>query len=93
MTRQGSNAFRGDANFYFQNQNLTGRNTDDDQDDGLPYNRDEFKDVTVQLGGPIMKDKFWFFGSYQYQRDYRLAAGHAAGVPGEVRRRSGTSAS
>ncbi len=28
VTRQGSNAFRGDANFYFQNQDLTGRNTD-----------------------------------------------------------------
>jgi hypothetical protein len=69
VTRQGSNSFRGDANFYFQNQSLTGRNTSDDQDLGLPYNRDEFKDSTVQLGGPIVKDKFWFFGSYQYQKD------------------------
>ena len=69
VTRQGSNAFRGDANFYFQHQNLTGRNTDEDQDDGLPYNRDEFKDVTMQLGGPVIRDRFWFFGSYQYQKD------------------------
>jgi hypothetical protein len=69
VTRQGSNTFHGDANFYYQNQSLTGRNTDDDQDDGLPYNRDEFKDATVQLGGPVVKDKFWFFGSYQYQKD------------------------
>ena len=69
VTRQGSNTFRGDANFYFQNQSLTGRNTDDEQDDGLPYHRDEFKDATVQLGGPVIKDKFWFFGSYQYQKD------------------------
>ena len=69
ITRQGSNTFHGDANFYFQNQDLTGRNTDDDQDDGLPYNRDEFKDATVQLGGPVIKDRFWFFGSYQYQKD------------------------
>jgi hypothetical protein len=69
VTQQGSNTFRGDANFYFQNQSLTGRNTNDDQDDGLPYNRDEFKDATVQLGGPVLKDRFWFFGSYQYQKD------------------------
>lgn len=69
VTRQGSNTFKGDANFYFQNQSLTGRNTTDAQDDGLPYNRDEFKDSTVQLGGPVIKDKFWFFGSYQYQKD------------------------
>lgn len=69
VTRQGTNTFHGDGNFYFQHQNLTGRNTDDDEDAGLPYNRDEFKDATVQLGGPVIKDKFWFFGSYQYQKD------------------------
>ena len=69
VTRQGSNEFHGDGNFYFQNQSLTGRNTTEAQDDGLPYNRDEFKDMTAQLGGPLMKDKFWFFGSYQYQKD------------------------
>ena len=69
VTRQGSNQFRGDANFYWQHQDLTGRNTTDDQDDGLPYNRDEFLDTTWQLGGPIIRDKFWFFGSYQYQKD------------------------
>ena len=69
VTRQGGNTFKGDANFYFMNQSLTGRNTTDAQDDGLPYHRDEFKDTTVQLGGPVMKDKFWFFGSFQYQKD------------------------
>src|SRR6185436_1980118 len=69
VTRQGGNTFKGDANFYFMNQGLTGRNTTDEQDDGLPYHRDEFKDTTVQLGGPVLKDKFWFFGSFQYQKD------------------------
>jgi hypothetical protein len=69
VTRQGSNQFRGDANFYWQHDNLTGSNTTDAQDNGQPYHRDKFMDSTWQLGGPIMKDKFWFFGSYQYQND------------------------
>ena len=69
VTRQGSNAFHGDANFYFQNQSLTGRNTTDAQDKKLPYHRDEFTDTTFQLGGPVIKDKLWFFGSFQYQKD------------------------
>jgi outer membrane receptor protein involved in Fe transport len=69
VTRQGGNAYHGDANFYFQTQDLTSRNTTEEQDGGLPYNRDEFKDATVQLSGPVIKDKLWFFGSYQYQRD------------------------
>ncbi|MGH9312608.1 MAG: TonB-dependent receptor [Vicinamibacterales bacterium] len=75
VTRQGGNALRGDGNFYYQHQNLTGRNTNDDVDDGLPYNRDRYVDTTWQLGGPIKKDRFWFFGSYQHQRDYESQPG------------------
>lgn len=69
ITRQGSNSFRGDANFYWQTQDLTASNTTEAQDGGFPYNRDTFVDTTWQLGGPIIKDRFWFFGSYQYQND------------------------
>jgi outer membrane receptor protein involved in Fe transport len=75
VTRQGSNEFHGDANLYFQTQDLTGRNTTDEEDGGLPFNRDRFNDLTFQLGGPIIKDRLWFFGSYQYQRDYRSQPG------------------
>lgn len=75
VTRQGSNAFHGDANFYFQSQGLTSRNTTDEQDDALPYHRDKYNDATFQLSGPILKDRLWFFGSYQYQRDYQSPAG------------------
>jgi outer membrane receptor protein involved in Fe transport len=81
VTRQGSNEFHGDANFYFQSQDLTGRNTSDAQDGGLPYNRDEFKDATFQVSGPIAKDKLWFFGSYQYQRDSESQPGTDPAFP------------
>ena len=35
-----------------------------------PWTRDKFTDFTAQLGGPIVKDKLWFFASYGNQRDY-----------------------
>jgi Carboxypeptidase regulatory-like domain/TonB-dependent Receptor Plug Domain len=70
VTRQGGNAFHGDANFYFQNDALTGRNTTDAFDNGRPYHRDKWRDATVQASGPFMKDKLWFFGSLEYQRDW-----------------------
>jgi outer membrane receptor protein involved in Fe transport len=69
VTKQGSNDFHGDVNFYYQSDGLTGRNTEEEFDDGFPFYRDEYKDITAQLGGPILKDKLWFFGSFQYQRD------------------------
>ena len=62
--RQGSNQFRGDVNYFFQSQKLTSRNTTPDQDSGFPYRRDKYEDVTLQLGGPIVRDKAGFFGSY-----------------------------
>ncbi len=83
VTRQGTNAFHGDASFYFQPDGLTSNNTEstrnpddsfldacgDDASRRCPWTRDSFTDVTAQLGGPIVKDKLWFFGSYQNQRD------------------------
>ncbi len=79
VTRQGSNTFHGDVNFYLQSENLTGRNTTDEQDSGNPYSRERFNDFTTQFSGPVIKDKLWFFGSYQYQRDHDAPTG----VPSE----------
>src|SRR4030095_3538176 len=90
VTRQGSNQFHGDGNFYFQHQNLTGRNTtveqecegvDDCPADGLPYHRDQFTDTTGQIGGPVKRDKLWFFGSFQYQKDAESQPGTDPAFP------------
>ncbi len=75
VTRQGTNEFHGDLNYFFQSAGLVGRNTKDAQDDGSPYTRDSYHDFTAQLGGPIVKDKLWFFGSYQIQRDKSAPTG------------------
>ena len=63
VTRLGTNQFHGDANFYFQDQALTGSNTTDEEDGGFPYHRDKYHDLTLQLGGPVLKDRLWFFAS------------------------------
>jgi outer membrane receptor protein involved in Fe transport len=90
VTRQGTNAFHGDVNYYFQRDALTGKNTTPAQDscaDALgnlrpcPYHRDKFDDLTLQFEGPIIKDKLWFFASYQYQKDTKSLAGSAPENP------------
>jgi outer membrane receptor protein involved in Fe transport len=75
VTRQGTNEFHGDANFYFQSQGLTSRNTSASEDGGFPFHREHFRDGTLQVSGPILKDKLWFFASYQYQSDAKSPAG------------------
>ena len=82
VTRQGTNDFHGDLGFYWQSDGLTSDNTKgitnpdgsfmDACPDGqtrCPWTRDNYTDVSAQLGGPIVKDKLWFFASYANQRD------------------------
>jgi hypothetical protein len=83
VTRQGTNEFHGDLGVYFQTDGLTSNNSEgivnpdgsfmDACPDGVsrcPFTRDKFTDFSGQLGGPIVKDKLWFFLSYSNQRDY-----------------------
>ena len=82
VTRQGTNEFHGDAGFYWQGNGLTSDNSknivnpdgtflDACPDTGrCPWTRDKYTDLSLQLGGPIVKDKLWFFLSYGNQRDY-----------------------
>lgn len=60
ITKSGSNAFHGSANYFFQNSNLVAEN-----EHGAA---EEFstKDSAFTFGGPAFKDKAWFFGSYRY---------------------------
>jgi hypothetical protein len=60
VTKSGSNAFHGSANYFFQNANLVAENKNGaDQEYAT-------KDNGYTIGGPIYRDKAWFFGSYRY---------------------------
>lgn len=81
VTRTGSNVLHGDANFYFQDDALTGRNTTEEVDGGRPYYRDKYQDFTVQAAGAFIPNKFWFFGSYQNLTDYDAQPGADPNFP------------
>lgn len=69
VTRQGTNRLRGGAAFYYQHDDLTGRNTEEEFDGGHPFTRIQYNNVTAQIGGPIVKDRLWFFAAYERLRD------------------------
>ncbi|MFT3761495.1 MAG: carboxypeptidase regulatory-like domain-containing protein [Pseudoxanthomonas sp.] len=59
ITKSGSNEWHGSVNYYAQNDSLVQKNKHLDDTSFSTY------DTAVTLGGPIVKDKLWFFASYQ----------------------------
>ncbi len=74
LTRQGGDRFQYDASYYAQASGLTSqpvvRPVSAGSVSSSGYERARYRDFTTNLGGPIWRDRLWFFGAYQYLRDY-----------------------
>jgi len=79
VSRQGGNEFAFDASYYGQFDDLTSQPVKqpcDCPEVESGYVRTRYRDFTTHVGGPILKDRLWFFGGYQYSRDhFSLPAG------------------
>ncbi len=61
-TRSGSNQFHGLVETFFQNENLASSHTEDPAGE-TPFSTYDF---SAQLGGPLLRDKLWFFSGFEY---------------------------
>jgi hypothetical protein len=59
VTKSGSNNFSGSVNYYTQDDSLV---ADNEHSNGAIFST---YDTAATLGGPIVRDKAWFFGSYR----------------------------
>src|SRR5262245_33189444 len=73
LTKQGGDRFVYDASYYGQTSSLAS------QPVLLPtggspalsgYEHIKYRDFTTDLGGPVHRDRLWFFTGFQYLRDY-----------------------
>lgn len=74
VTKKGGNDFHGTANYFFQSDSLTGVNVKL-PDSPFTFNRDKYYDITGQIGGPLIKDRAWFFGAVEILRDASTTPG------------------
>lgn len=67
VTKAGSNYFHGSGSFYFRDKALQGLPATFDRTLGQtpPFDREQY---AFALGGPIKRNKAWFFGSVEYRR-------------------------
>jgi hypothetical protein len=69
VLKAGSNTLSGSVNYFFQNDGLQAEN------ENLPGQGFSRYDAAFTIGGPIVKDKAWFFGSYRrVERDDDVVA-------------------
>ncbi|MCX6551347.1 MAG: carboxypeptidase-like regulatory domain-containing protein, partial [Acidobacteria bacterium] len=78
ITKSGGNRFSFLSEYRYTDSNLAGKNASADiiaknVNLATPVQVTKLQDYTVQLGGPIKKDKLFFFGSYEDFKSSRAA--------------------
>ena len=66
ITKSGTNTFKGTAYTYHQNQNMRGNNIDGEDLGARPAESKHIYGAT--FGGPIIKDKLFFFANVEYEK-------------------------
>jgi hypothetical protein len=72
VTRSGSNEFKGSAYYFTRNESLAGKTPVDlitDGESAVKLNEFDAKTFGFRIGGPIVKDKIFFFLNYERQDD------------------------
>src|SRR5206468_9460027 len=83
IPKEGGNVFRGNIFANFANDKFQGNNlTDDLIERGLPRVNSVRKlwDFNPTVGGPLMKDKLWFYGGFRYSGAQNYIAGMYANL-------------
>jgi hypothetical protein len=65
ITKSGSNNYSGSVNYFFQNNNLVAANEHN------PDNTFSSNDTAFTLGGPVLRNSLWAFGSFRYTNETR----------------------
>lgn len=68
VTKSGSDLFYGNA-FYFNRNSGTGANSAINKQFGYPRSFDVLQQFGASLGGPVVRNRAWFFFDYEQQRE------------------------
>ncbi|HVF28944.1 MAG TPA: TonB-dependent receptor, partial [Pyrinomonadaceae bacterium] len=86
VTKQGTNEFHGSASFFERDRRLQGLPATFDRSSGQepPFDRQQYAGA---FGGPIAKDKAWFFGAFEYRnQDGAVLVGERDTLSRRIRR-------
>ncbi len=87
VTRSGTNNFSGSVYGFYKNQSLVGDKVDGTKQTTTDFN---YYNAGFRLGGPILKDKLFFFVNYEDEKRSDPAVTFPAGVAGNQATSDGT---
>jgi len=93
VSKSGGNTLRGAGRFSFSNESLVGNNiTPDLEEAGVTHGNPNtlLRDLNLQVGGPIVRDKIWAFVDYWNFRTERLIEGVPSDQPDDTSLRNWT---
>ncbi|MCS6974629.1 MAG: carboxypeptidase regulatory-like domain-containing protein [Cyclobacteriaceae bacterium] len=65
VTRSGTNELSGSAYYFFRNESMAGKKVDGQE---IPLTDFKFSNYGVRLGGPIIKNKAFFFANLEFEK-------------------------
>jgi hypothetical protein len=85
VTKQGGARFQSQSAYYGQPSGFTAQPIILPVTNGTQpssgYERDRHRDFSTGLGGPVLRDRLWFYGAYQHLRDYDSQPGADPAFP------------
>jgi hypothetical protein len=83
ITKQGGARLAAETSYYAQSSTLTAQPVvlSVPRGNASGYERVRYRDLSTTLGGPVKRDRVWFFGAYQYLRDYDSQPGADPAFP------------
>ncbi|MBC7927884.1 MAG: TonB-dependent receptor, partial [Bryobacteraceae bacterium] len=78
IPKSGTNQFHGSLSGYYTDDRLSSSNLDDKlraRGVTTPNKMRQYFDLGADFGGPAIKDKLWFFGSYRYTGNENIITG------------------
>lgn len=76
VTRSGGNKFSGQASFYFRNDKLQTTNTKGTVFEGQKSGFDYEYEPGLHIGGPVIKDKIWFYTNFSLMKTQEYSPGY-----------------
>ncbi|MFX0198146.1 MAG: carboxypeptidase regulatory-like domain-containing protein [Candidatus Hodarchaeota archaeon] len=84
VTKSGGNKLSGSLSFYYSHYKWQSTNTNGTVLEGFESGYKYSLEPGITVGGPIIRDRLWFFGNLSFDKREKIVPGYPSGQPNEI---------